>query len=307
MFRPELIEILNAKTVVRAMGAQQWPMPEGNLKMPAQSTASSAFWIGESNDIPSTDYTFDEVKWEAKKLAAIIPVTNDLLRRSPLALEQYVRSEMINRIARKEDNSFLLGVGSATTPTGLLNLASSANKFNFVSATYEEVLASLRGMELALTGKNVDTSSACWIMHPVVKSFLASLVNTMGVAPFADEIARGQLLGYPVHTTANLPTNLEATIDTTEYTGGSHVFFVNANDVVIADTMNMQVDSTSEASVDVGSGTIVSAFQRDLTFFRTILEVDINVLYPQSVAVGNVFGWTVPGFVGNAGSDHTAR
>ena len=48
----------------------------------------------------------------ARKLTAMVPVSNDLIRRSPIGVEEIVRDDLVQTIARREDLAFLRGDGA---------------------------------------------------------------------------------------------------------------------------------------------------------------------------------------------------
>ena len=101
-------------------------MPMGNLTIPRLAAGATAGYQGELDDMASSQETFDDIQLNAKKLTALVPVSNDLLRRAPANLEQIVRDDMVQSLARREDLAFLLGDGSGGSPVGLLNQCAAA-------------------------------------------------------------------------------------------------------------------------------------------------------------------------------------
>ncbi len=78
----EVIESLRPRSIVRKMGVRSVPLNNGNLTMPRISGNTVVTYIGTETDIPITGMTFDDTKLSAKKAAAIVPVSNDLIRMS---------------------------------------------------------------------------------------------------------------------------------------------------------------------------------------------------------------------------------
>ena len=74
-----------------------------------------------------TEEIFDDVDLSAKPLTAMVPVSNDLIRRAPVGVEAIVRDDLIQGISRREDLAFLRGDGSNKTPIGWRSLALPAN------------------------------------------------------------------------------------------------------------------------------------------------------------------------------------
>jgi HK97 family phage major capsid protein len=209
-YRAELIDVLWAESVVRSSNPTIIPMPMGQITLPRLSTTSAATWIGEQNDIASNLPSFDQIVLTAKKLAGIVPVQNDLIRRSPLAVESVVRTQMVKQLARAEDQAFLSGTGSSSQPKGIINWALPANVTNALTSppTLSVVNSVLASAQLDLLASNVPTSNAMWFMNPNVRSFLSTLTDQTGRFFYKEELDRGSLFGMPYKMTTNLPSNL---------------------------------------------------------------------------------------------------
>jgi HK97 family phage major capsid protein len=293
-FVAELIDLVRAQTVVRGSGARVLPMPMGNLTIPRLQSSSTAYWIDELSRIPESQPAFDDLYFTAKKLTALVPVTNDLLRRSPLSVEGIIRDDIVKQLALAEDKAFLTNTASATQPGGIFTLAAAGNKIVDTTAvpTLGTINSVLMSLELLLAGSNISTDKAMWIFHPAVRAFISSLTDGVGNYFFRDELQQGFLLGYPYKTTTQLPQNLNTGNDT-------YIFFVNMDDCIIADTLNLRVDSSDVASYGVNSAT--SAYTYDQTLFRAINEVDFGLRHAASAAVATVRSWKPTGWVSNAG------
>lgn len=219
-FREELCDLLWAQTAVRNSNPQIVPMPYGNLTIPRLQSSAVASWQAENLDATKSQPVFDDIQMSAKKLTALVPVSNDLIRRSPLAVESIVRENMIKQLARAEDIAFLTSTGSSTVPTGLTSLAAAANVFTSTAApTLSAVNNVLMALELALRGQNVPVDRAGFVMHPAVVNFLRTLTDSTGRYFFQDELSRGTLLGYPVKQTTHLASNLAGNVAVTTATG----------------------------------------------------------------------------------------
>ena len=59
------------------------------------------------------------IKLSAKKLAGIIPISNELLNDSSIAADRFVRDEMVAGIAEAEDITSLYGSGTENAPKGV--------------------------------------------------------------------------------------------------------------------------------------------------------------------------------------------
>lgn len=299
-FRAELIELLTAEAVVRGSGVRVYPMETGNLTVPRQSGGAAAKWQGELDDISLTEQTFDDIQFTAKKLTALVPVSNDMIRRSPLSVEAIVREDMVTQLRLAEDSALLLSDGTLKRPVGLVHLATFYNSTNSTAPTLTVVNNELQHHELNLRSANVPMTSARWFFNPALRSFLNTLTDNNGRYFFQDELRGGTLSGFPYSMTNQLPSNLG--------TGGTDQYLILAamDQFILADTMSMLADSSSDATY-VSGGSTVSAYQRDQTLFRVIEEIDFGARHNRAVSVSTVTGWMPTGFTGVAGAPYSTQ
>ncbi|NOG69804.1 phage major capsid protein [Roseicella sp. DB1501] len=275
-FQPDLIELLRARVAVRASNPMSIDMPEGNLTLPRLAGAATAGWGTEVASISTSNPTFNSVVLSAKKLTAMVAISNDLIRRSPVSADTVVRDDLIEVVARTEDLAFLRGPGTGNAPTGL-SVQSGISTLTAAGVTLANVIAFLNGMVLKLQNANSRMLRPGWIMNPHVKAFIASQRDGVGSFVFKQELDAGTLLGFPVRTTTAIPNNLTSAGGT----AGSEVYLADFADVIVADAMQLSIEASSEAVVD---GT--SLFQTDQMAIRAIKEVDIALRHPESVCLG---------------------
>lgn len=75
----EVIELLRPRSVVRSLGARSLPLQNGNLTIPRLKGGATVGYIGSDSDAPVTGQQFDDLKLSSKKMAALVPISNDLL------------------------------------------------------------------------------------------------------------------------------------------------------------------------------------------------------------------------------------
>ena len=96
-----------------------------------------------------------------------------------------------------------------------------------------------------------------------------------------------ELHGYPIFTTTQIPNNLGGGGDETEIT------FADFDEVVIGDTMRIEISISTEASIKDGGGNVVSLFQTDQTAIRAISEHDLVPRHDSAIAVINGVTWAL--------------
>lgn len=99
IYANEIIELLYPSTVIYSLGARRLGMANGNLNIPKLKTGSRALFVGENRSIPKTAPKFGNLKLSAKKLTALIPMSNDLLRSTNFDNDVIVGQDITKQMA----------------------------------------------------------------------------------------------------------------------------------------------------------------------------------------------------------------
>lgn len=285
-FAPGIIELLRNTTVVRRAGARSLPMNNGTLTLRKQTGASTTSYVGESQNISSTEPQVGQIVMTAKKLAAIVPISNDLLTfDSGNMADEFVRDDLVMQMAVREDQAFLRDDGMQDTPKGLRYWADSDNILSTNGTGSSDVEADFKDLIQALEGQNVRMVRPAWLMAPRSKNHLLNLRDANGNIIYPEiRNPTPNLYGWPVFLTNNIPTNLGGGSDETE------IYLVDMNDAIIAESSSIEITVDSSASY-VENGSLVSAFARDETAIRVLSRHDFAVRHTESVAVITDVTW----------------
>lgn len=286
-FSTSVIESLRPKSVVRRMGAISLPLNNGNLTLPRVLGNTTVAYLGTEEDIAVTGMQFADLKLAAKKAAAIVPISNDLLAQAGVnpRIDAQVSADLATSMGLSEDLHFIRGAGTGNLPKGMRYWAPAGNVLAApAGATLANVDTYLGGMMLRLEGANVDLAACGWIMAPRVLRWLQALRDGNGNKAFP-EIDQMQLKGYPVALTTQVPINLGAGTNETE------IYFANFADLYIGEDTSLAIAISTEASYKDGAGNTVSAFQRDQTLVRVISKHDFGPRHVESIAVGTGITW----------------
>lgn len=283
-YNADLIEYLRAASVVRKLGALVYPM-NGTTTLPKITSGSAATYIGENENISMTDVRFGLVKATAKKLAALIPISNELIRFASPQADTVVREDLVAAIAEAEDQNFLRSDGTGAAPKGLRYWAPAANRLT-VNATVnvDNVRRDTSRLMLQLMNANVRMRRPGWIMSPRTMVYLMDLTDGQGNKVFP-EMESGRFRGFPFAWTTSVPNNLAVT-----GTNESEIYFADFADVVIAESPGLIIDVSTEAAYHDGNG-VVSAFSKDQTVIRVIAQHDLVLRHSESVAVLTDVDW----------------
>lgn len=271
----EVIDLLRAKTVVRALGARPMPMNSGSLTMPYLETGSSAAYVGENTNITKSEPTFGQLQLSAKKLAALVPISNDLLGDSSPSVDTIVRDDMVNALSTREDLAFLRDDGLENKPKGMRYWAPAENILDRTTdGTLANVIADLSKMVKTLEEANVAMINPGWVMTPRTKWHLMSLVDGNGNYVFRPEMLTGNLFTYPYRTTTQIPNNLSVLSGTV----GSEIYLADFSSLVIGENTQLIVDVFPGGAYHDGAS-IVSGISSDQTVMRVLARHDFGARY----------------------------
>lgn len=286
-FAADVIEGLRPTSVVRRMGVTSLPLNNGNLTMPRITGNTVVTYIGTEQDIPLTGMTFADTKLSAKKAAALVPVSNDLLRMSGVnpRVDSIVANDLVVSMGLSEDLHFIRSDGSGVLPKGLRHWAIAQHVLPApATPNLEQIDLFLGGLMLRIETANVQMTSCGWLMHPRTLRWLQSLRDGNGNKAYP-EIDQGMLKGYAVGLSNQIPVNLGLDGDESE------IYFVNFADMMIGEDMDLVIDFSKEAAYKDAGGNMVSAFQRDQTLVRVIAKHDFGPRHVECIAVGTAVKW----------------
>lgn len=288
-FATEIIEALRPMSVVRKMGARSLPLNNGNLTQPRITGNTIVTYIGTETDIPLTGMTFADTKLSAKKAAAIVPISNDLIANAGTSprIDDLVVADLAVSMGLSEDLHFIRADGSGTLPKGMRYWAQAFNVLpapDTAGITLEKIDLFCGGMMLRIETANVMMKSCGWLMHPRVFRWLQSLRDGNGNKAYP-EIEQGLFKGYPVGLSNQIPVNLGVGGNETEF------YFVNFADMMIGEDMDLTISFSNEAAYRDAEGNMVSAFQRDQTLVKVIAKHDFGPRHVECIVVAVAVKW----------------
>jgi HK97 family phage major capsid protein len=318
----EIIELLRPLAVIRASEPRVIPMPRGTMTLPGQNSAATAGYGNELSAIGSSQPGLDQIVASFKKLTGLVPVSNDMMRYSDPATDAFVRDDLVQVLALAQDLNFMFSMGANDSPFGFLFFANrwvqrnggtvgswltsavstlavngndpaNSTGGNFITSNETYTLATV-AQELAGAVNRLDTANVpdvrrVWFMNPRSFNYLNNVQNSLGVYVYRDELKEGKLLGYPVKKSTQIGTNYYDA--TGAHTDCSFVFLVEMSEVMILDSMSLELAVSREGTYVDAGGSTRSAFQSDQSIIRAIAEHDFQMRHDQSVAVIQAVRW----------------
>lgn len=272
----ELIELLRNKEALVNAGARVVPLPpQGRLKYPRQTSASTTYWVGENAPITESIIGTGEVTLQAKKLAVLIKAPNELIRFASPAAEALLRDDMTKSLALGLDLAGLQGPGTDTQPRGIINMP-NITRINSSSQTAngDQVLGQdIYRMIAAVEESNAEMEA--FIMRPktLYKYYQLradAVAANDGAGPFLFNLIReaqddtpATLAGYPVVKSTQVSQSI------TKGTQSNLTYVVGGmwSDLLIGMFGAIEFASTAQGD---------TAFVNDQTWVRGILSADIQ-------------------------------
>ncbi len=282
----DIIPLLRPASAVYSLQPRIETMPSGVHTMPKIAGGAVASYIGENDNLPKTEPTWGAVRLTAKKLGAMLPLSNDWIRRASTGSDSAVRDDMVAAFAQAGDAAFIRAVGSQYSPKGLRYWAQAANVIAANGTiNLANVTTDIGKLVLALANANVSFARPGWIMAPRTWNYLMTVRDANGNFAFRDELLQGRLWGWPFKWTTQIPVNLGGGTDESE------LYLADFADVVVGETESLMIDTSTEAAYFDGSN-LQSAFARDQTLIRGIVEHDLGIRQDACVAVLTTVKWT---------------
>lgn len=287
-FREELIELLRPASVIMASGPRIVQMPRGNMGIPGLATGASAAYVGEAQPIAPSTQTYRGISLTAKKLAALVPISNDMIRYPNMSTDQFVRDDMIAAIATVTDQTLIRSLGTAFSPRGLRGWVQDVAATNLFTANATvnvvNVTSDLVKLELAMANADIPIISPGWLMSPRSKAFLGNLRDTNSNFVFPEVNGMNMLRGKPIKTTTSIPDNIGGT------TTGSEIYLTEFSQFIVGESIGLEIAAVDGTSYWDGTNT-VSAFSQDQTVMRALTAHDSAMRQPRAVAMLDDARW----------------
>jgi len=236
--------------------------------------AVTAYRVGEKVAITSSQPTIGQVTLTVKKIAAMIPMSNELLQDANVNTIDLIIRLVAEAFAKYEDEWAFLGKTAGEgifqdTAVSVLTLASGKN--TFAEVDFDDLLLAMNELdESALSG-------AKWYMSFSVFNALRKLKYASGTASY---ILQEPSMGQPA-TIWNLPVEFSKVLPKTSDVSQASTKFIalgNLDHMIIGDSMNMEIKISDVASVtDTDGSTNINLFEQDMSALRAITRKDIQL------------------------------
>lgn len=195
-----IIEILRNRMVAQRLGVVSMAGLEGNIAIPRQTGAATAYALPETQAITVSTQAIDQVLLTPHRVGAVGKYSKQLLLQSSVDVENFIRDDLMQVLAIKHDYLILQGAGSGSEPTGILNTTGIGSVTFGGAATYQKFI----DMETSLALANADVGNMAYITTPKVRGKLKAAAKIGSTFPifiwedgdFGDGTNDGEINGY---------------------------------------------------------------------------------------------------------------
>ncbi len=291
----DFVEFLRPQTILGRFGANGVPsLRRVPFRVPliGQTSGGAGYWVGEGKAKPLTKFDFSRTTLNPLKVANIAVVTMEVLRDSSPSAEAIVRDQLAAALRARLDTDFIdpakaavEGVSPASILNGVAGIASSGN-------TSDAVRADLRALFGAFIASNNAPTTGVFLMEATTALALSLMTNPLGQPEFPGiTMNGGTLSGLPVIISEYVPNGVVA--------------LVNASDIYLADEGDIDVDMSTEASLEMDSAPtgdsvaptaaeLVSLWQTNSVGFRAERTVNWSRRRASAVAYLTGVAWGTP-------------
>jgi HK97 family phage major capsid protein len=258
------IELLRNRSVAFRLGALPLSGLVGNVNVPKQTGAASAFWTtSETNQITENEQTFGQMSLTPKTVGAYTEISRLLLLQSSPDVEGIVNADLAAVTALAVDTGALNGTGVAGQPLGIINTTGVGTASGMSTIAYLGQL----NFQVAVANANVVPVKGAYATTPTVASLLMQRTRFANTAtPLWDGNlwdANGPLgcAGFPGMSSKQIPTG--------------DMLFGDWNSLVIAEWGVLEIEVNPYAG-----------FQAGIIGIRALMTVDIGLRYPGAFCIG---------------------
>jgi len=258
-FRPgSFIELLRNRSALAGLGVTSLTGLSGNVAIPRQTGAATAYWVAESGAPTESNQTVDQVNLSPKTVGAFTDYSRKLMLQSSIDVEQMIRQDLATVLALEIDRVGLYGLGNSNQPLGV-KLTTGINTKDFAAntPTYAEVVE----MESLIAADNADIGAMAYLMNASMRGALKTKDKGTDTGAYVFEPG-GTVNGYNAVVSNQVASN--------------DLFFAVWSQLIMA--MWSGLDLTVDPYTHSTSGTVrVVALQ----------DVDFGVRHPESFCRGN--------------------
>lgn len=254
------IELLRNVSVLMKMGAFRLTGLQGNVTIPKQSAAGTAYWLtNEATAITESQQTFVQVAMSPKNVGGYTEISRQLLLQSNPSAEALVMADLAAVVGLGIDLAGLSGSGASGQPTGITQTA-GIGSVTGTSLAYDDIVE----FQTDTAAGNALFDQSGYVTTPAVAGLLKQRVKFSSTA---SPIWEGKLLNGEVDGYRAMASNQMA---------AATMLFGNFATVILAEWGVLEIEVNPFANFPAG-----------IVGVRAIASVDIGVRYPTAFSLAS--------------------
>lgn len=203
------IELLRNRALLTSLGVGTLSGLQGNVAIPRQSAAATAYWLNEGDAVTASQQSFAQVLATPKRLAAQTAYNKQLLAQSTLDVEALVRDDHVRIIALAKDLAGIQGSGGAQ-PRGILNgpttdATGGGNNITAINIPAAMTRNNLLSFMAAIQTANADIGTIQWLVNPTTRARWMAIAQVPNYPVYLTN-DEGRTIGYPTPFTNQIST-----------------------------------------------------------------------------------------------------
>jgi HK97 family phage major capsid protein len=135
------VELLRNQSVVMSLGATRLSGLVGNVTIPRQTGASTAYWLANENtQITESQPSLGQITLQPKNVAALTEISHQLMFQADPSAEQLVINDLSRVLALAADVAALRGSGTNGQPQGIVGTTGVGSFTTDGTNTYADVV-----------------------------------------------------------------------------------------------------------------------------------------------------------------------
>ena len=267
------IDLFRNAMVINQMGTRVLTGLVGQIAIPKQTGAATAYWVAENGAPTESQQTVGQVTMTPKTVGAYTDISRRLTLQSSLDVEQMVNMDLATVLGLAVQQAAINGPGTGNQPSGLLTLItpSVVGGVNGLAPTWQNMI----DLETAVAVGNAAIGSLGYLTSVKVRGKLKSTQKFSGTngMPVWDA-GQQPINGYGVGVTNAVPSNLTKG---TSVGVASAILFGNFADLMIGmwGSLDIMVDpytGSTAGTIRVVALQDVDVAVRNIESFSTMVD-----------------------------------
>lgn len=267
------IDLFRNAMVINQMGTRVLTGLVGQIAIPKQTGAATAYWVAENGAPTESQQTVGQVTMTPKTVGAYTDISRRLTLQSSLDVEQMVNMDLATVLGLAVQQAAINGPGTGNQPSGLLTLItpSVVGGVNGLAPTWQNMI----DLETAVAVGNAAIGSLGYLTNVKVRGKLKSTQKFSGTngMPVWDA-GQQPINGYGVGVTNAVPSNLTKG---TSVGVASAILFGNFADLMIGmwGSLDIMVDpytGSTAGTIRVVALQDVDVAVRNIESFSTMVD-----------------------------------